>query len=107
MISPRNKIVCNLSNEDQLVYVDTLYELADAEINSFKHVHEHFNDLKRKFVKFDGKFAQYLHSEVYKVAQRNDMVHLVSWYMCEVVAKAVAKEWCKDRSIQWRYNFCN
>lgn len=98
--TPRNNIICQPYCMLDLAYVDTLYEIADDELNSMSHVHDKFQQLKKEFRKVDGKFAQFLHSEVFKIAQRNDLVKYASWHVCDVVAKKIAHTWVqRDRAV--------
>ena len=67
-------------------YIDTLYEICDAEFTSRQDIHESFVNARG-----ERSWANSLRWEVQKIARREGFS--LGQYPCECVAKQIAQDW--------------
>ena len=92
IITPRNRITISAGYGAQEVgYVDTLYEICDAEFSSRADVHNSFGSARG-----EASWARYyLLHEVRKIAIREDLY--MSFHMAYVIAQRIAKDWFEQK----------
>jgi len=75
----------------ECVVVDTLYEIADAELAANKTIHDIWAGLDGKHTEFRKLFAKALHPHVQSIGGREQMY--ASWHMCNIIAQQIAADW--------------
>lgn len=90
-LTPRNQIQIQNDYPEVLIAVDTVYEIADAELNSDKHVHQLWENLAASHKEFRRTFAREIRHKIEKIAQREGMY--VHRHGAECIALRIAQDW--------------
>ena len=82
----------------EVVTIDTVYEIADAELNSRQDVHQSFAGAKGE----KSWARHYLKYEVDKIALREGFI--LSWHGAMTVARKIANDWFLQRATEAQSN---
>lgn len=95
--SPRNNLsVLQLKYQsvDYAECVDTLYEVADAELNSDKTVHDEWHRLAAAHKQFTKSFIRFIKPKVIRILQRDDL-HILEREI-NIVCERIYEDWEKQ-----------
>lgn len=89
--STRNQLDVSHMMDSERTAIDTLYEIADAELAADKTIHDIWARLANNHTEFRKLFAKALHPHVQSIGGREQMY--ASWHMCNIIAQQIATDW--------------
>jgi hypothetical protein len=74
LTTPRNRLLTHgRSSKTYMACMDTLYETADAELNSDETVHDEFHRLRAKYRTFTKSFIRFIRPKVLAINSRDKL----------------------------------
>lgn len=98
MTTPRNNIMFGNDYKSVIEAVDTLYEIAEAELASDEAVYKMWEELGDAHIEYRNLFARALKPKLRNIVARDEL-NGISEHAIDTVAHRIANDWWEEKEL--------